>query len=80
MKISIHCLKCEEEYKVMYSNTRIKGPIICTTCPFCKTETERSFSKFVELQAGRNRFSNRFEVVTEAIRLAQEIEKELIDE
>jgi len=50
MKIELWCSCCNKEYICSYSNTKIRGTIITSTCPTCKYRVARNFSAFLEEQ------------------------------
>lgn len=48
MKITIKCVKCNQIYKVDMFSSRINGPVIHSTCPFCKYTFKRNIATFIE--------------------------------
>ncbi len=46
----IFCFKCKKSYLIGIMNSRIIGPHIETTCPFCKNFIDRNISKFIDKQ------------------------------
>jgi len=50
MNYEITCFNCEKKFLVGIENTRIIGPHIEVTCPFCKDFVDKNFSKFIDEQ------------------------------
>lgn len=50
MEIKIRCSECNRYYFCLRENTKMRGPIIETVCPYCKKEIIRNMSAFLEKQ------------------------------
>ena len=48
--MEIHCLDCERSIKPSLSNTRIIGPDVEFTCPFCSYKYKGKFTSFLRDQ------------------------------
>lgn len=76
MDIYFRCFKCGVRYLFEHSNTRIYGPVIHTTCPFCKKRMRMNLSKFIERQIDTSKLT-RFEVVKAVSEYAPQLEKKI---
>ena len=50
MNLGIRCVQCSKYYPCSQRNTKLLGPIIKTTCPFCGHSEERNYSAFLDSQ------------------------------
>ena len=50
--MKIECFGCKKGYVPNQSNTKIYGPYMETTCPFCMHKWEGKMLNFVEKQVG----------------------------
>ena len=53
--MNIKCFKCETSYKPGLRNTKIYGPYIESTCPFCNYVYDDKFLNFIDEQVGGER-------------------------
>ncbi len=53
--MDIQCFKCGKGYKPGLHNTKIYGPYIESTCPFCEYVYDGKFLNFVDEQVGGER-------------------------
>jgi hypothetical protein len=77
--VNILCQRCGEYYKAKYSTVKIKGPVVHMRCPFCKYKSYRGFSKFAELQMGKDPLIGRFDLVADMMKFARALEGEIIE-
>jgi len=77
--VNICCLKCGKDHEVDYSTVHIYGPVVHVKCPFCKKESHRGFSKFAELQMGKNPKIGRFSLVADMIKFSRKLEGKVLD-
>ena len=75
MEIVIFCSRCERRYKFEHANTRVFGPVVNSTCPFCGNEVQRNISKFAEVQT--KDFNGRFDKINKMIVYAKKLEKKM---
>lgn len=75
--IIVSCARCGKRHGLETYNTRVWGPVIHVSCPFCRKETVRNLGKFVEKQMFRSeKTDGRYERCHKMKALAQKIEKE----
>jgi len=48
----VHCFKCKKEFVPSSTNTKIYGPYIEVTCPYCLDVYVGKLLNFVDIQAG----------------------------
>ena len=48
----VHCLKCSKEFVPSQSNTKIYGPYVEITCPYCLDVYDGKLLSFVDIQTG----------------------------
>ena len=53
--MNIKCFKCGKAYKPGLHNTKIYGPYIESTCPFCNYVYDGKFLNFIDEQIGGER-------------------------
>lgn len=75
MEIAIFCSKCERRYKFEHANTRVFGPVVNSTCPFCGNKVQKNISKFAEVQT--RVFDGRFDKINKMIVYARTLERKM---
>jgi hypothetical protein len=50
MDIKILCTECNKHYFCVRENTKMRGPIIETSCPHCRQKVVRNMGAFLERQ------------------------------
>lgn len=78
--MKIRCFHCGAFYTPHITNSRMIGPNLVTTCPFCNKEYERKLNKFVELQLDPEMEMPQMKRAMAMIRMAQVVEKAAMDE
>ena len=69
----VHCLKCKKEFVPSQSNTKIYGPYVEITCPYCLDVYNDKFLNFVDIQTGNSRIMSAHDAI-KMQKLAQFIE------
>lgn len=76
--MKIKCLDCGKFYKCNFSNTRVYGPIIETTCSECGKLLIKNYSSFVESQFKSEK--NELYKATLMIKFAQYFSERFVDD
>jgi len=53
--MKVFCLKCKKEFVPGATNTKIYGPYVEITCPYCLDVFDGKLLNFVNIQAGDSR-------------------------
>ena len=69
----VHCFKCKKEFVPSQTNTKIYGPYVEITCPYCLDVYEGKLLSFVDIQLGGHRSHSHVDAMNMQ-RLAQYIE------
>ena len=78
MSIKIRCINCKEIYLGFTGNTKIRGPIIETTCSHCNKFVLKNLSAFLEQQF--KHIDSILERTAHMLALGKIMEKHLSDE
>ena len=69
----VHCLKCRKEFVPGQVNTKIYGPYVEVTCPYCLGVYDGKLLNFVDEQTGISRSGSAYDAL-KMIKLAEFIE------